>query len=632
MHLENLLDLRARYAPASVESIRDIADKFTSEPNFLLGHDFLSPYTSILVGQVQSGKTGHYLGIAAAVADAETRFPVFILLTQNLVSLQQQTFLEAKRLLTTFDVFDEGDELSFRHSLQYSKPKMIVLKKSKSPLTKWAQILDPSLLSGQSLFIIDDEADATGLNTQVNVPDQSEINRLIDLLILQNNSFLLQVTATPQAIFLQNFNSNFRPQSHIYFSPGPDYLGGKFFYPSDGTQARLTPYIFKATDVGELAELQDPYEMNLPRGLADAIRSFILTAAYRIGIERDSQCNFLLHPSTSTFDHDLIRDKVKRFILDTINTAGTAEAMSEFQFVYADLKSTKPQLPTLEVLLREAQRTPFTTSVMNSSPENTSRTLPNIGANLFIGGNVLSRGIVIPKLQTIYYCRTAKRLTVDTYWQHSRAFGYDRDPALIRLFMPPTMYANFIQMSESIIELFDSLNGSSSENVLVVTPHGMSPTRKSVVEDLASNCITGGTNHFPVNPVQQDPGILDSLLSSFDGTLDYLVVDSEFAVDLLSETRNIELGDIDLAVFQDSIRSLSRDGKVVLVVRRDRDISANTGTLLSPDDRKLSQSFINDSVLILYRLRGDASKGWGGNPFWIPNVKLPGNKLIYFRT
>ena len=67
---------------------------------------------SLVLGQVQSGKTGHYLGIAAAVADKEPeRFPIFILLTQRLIALQQQTYMEAKQLLTTFDVFDENQEL-----------------------------------------------------------------------------------------------------------------------------------------------------------------------------------------------------------------------------------------------------------------------------------------------------------------------------------------------------------------------------------------------------------------------------------------------------------------------------------------------------------------------------------------
>ena len=629
-HLENFLDLRSRDAAASVSSILSIAETFVRDPRYLKGHNFNEPYTSILVGQVQSGKTGHYLGIAAAVADAEPRYPIFVLLTQSLVALQQQTYFEAKKLLTTFDVFDEGDEMSFRYSLQYSKPKMIVLKKTKSPLKKWVQILSPALLSGRPLFIIDDEADATGLNARVNIPEQSEINRLIELLVKKHKSFFLQVTATPQAIFLQNAASVFRPKSHLYFPPGADYLGGKFFFPTDGDKAGQTPYIFKPTADAELISLQDPLVQILPKGLETAIYTFILTAAYRIGFEKDTRCNFLLHPSTRTFDHNLIRDKVKRFVLDTLSNLNSNISNPVLKACYEDLKLNKPQFPSLEDLVQETQRTSFNVVVMNSSPGNLSRGLPVSGANIFIGGNVLGRGIVIPKLQTIYYCRTAQRLTVDTYWQHSRAFGYDRDPALVRLFMPPRLFSNFIQMSDAIMQLFESLETSISSEILVVSPQGMQPTRAAVVDNLTTDCIVGGANHFPINPSQQNSAHLDALLSGFDENQEYYEVSAQEAAEILKATQEIELGGTSRKIFEEAIRHINLDGKVILAVRRDRQISANTGTLLSPDDRRLSSRHAKDAVLILYRLTGERSKGWKGAPFWVPNVKLPINRMVFF--
>jgi len=630
-HLENFLELRGRVAPQSVTSIKSIANEFVNDNRYLKAFDFNEPFTCILVGQVQSGKTGHYLGIAAAVADAEQRFPIFVLLTQSLIALQQQTYTEAKRLLTTFDVFDESDEMSFRHSLQYDKPKMIVLKKTKAPLRKWAQLLNQQILGGRPLFIIDDEADATGLNTMVNVPDQSEINRLLEFMVVENNSLLLQVTATPHAIFLQNPNGVFRPKAHLYFPPGPDYLGGSFFYPADGDLDGQRPYIFKPTNDSELTELQDTNKPGLPKGLEDAIYTFILTSAYRIGYERDEQCNFLLHPSAKTVDHNLIRDKVKRFVLDTQSALGTARLLKNIQSAYDDLKASKPQLPPIDELINEARRTAFHTIVMNSSPGNLSRALPIGGANIFIGGNVLSRGIVVPRLQTIYYCRTAQRISLDSYWQHSRAFGYDRDPALVRLFMPPKLYSNFIQMSDSIIQLFQTLATSRTKEVQVITPKGIAPTRKSVVEDLAEDCIIGGVNHFPVAPSQLNAYVLDNKLEQYFDKQEFHIIDSVDASEILQLSGNDELGGIPSREFEESLKNINQDDKVILVIRRNRAISANTGTLLSPDDRKLAAKYKKDSVLVMYRLTGDTAKGWDGMPFWIPNVKLPSDKVIYFK-
>ena len=243
-HLANFLELRGRNASGSVDSIKSLATEFVNDPQFITGFDYLKPQTSILVGQVQSGKTGHYLGIAAAVADKEPRFPIFLLLTQNSVSLQQQTLKESIKLLTTFDVFDESRQVEFELSLSSSSsPKMVVLKKNKTPLRKWLRILNQDLLSGRPLFIIDDEADSTGLNTRVNVPDQSDINEILEELISTTNDYFLQVTATPQAIFLQNKVSVFRPKSHLQFKPGTGYLGGNFFFPES-----TMPYSYKQTD------------------------------------------------------------------------------------------------------------------------------------------------------------------------------------------------------------------------------------------------------------------------------------------------------------------------------------------------------------------------------------------------
>jgi len=625
--------LRERGAPASIASIKEKALEFVSNPDFIASFDFTKPQTSILVGQVQSGKTGHYLGIAAAVADKEPeRFPIFILLTQRLIALQQQTYMEAKQLLTTFDVFDENQELEFRYSLKWPKPKMIVLKKDSTPLNKWIEILnDRAILSGRSLFVIDDEADATGLNTKINDDDQSEMNRLIELLVKTHNAYLLQVTATPHAIFLQNPDSIFRPKSHLYFPPGADYLGGNFFYPIDRVDILSDPYVFKATEDNELALLQEANNNMLPRGLKEAIYAFLLTSAFRIGYERDRQCNFLLHPSAKTVDHNLIYTKVDRYIRDVQNTLSNLDVVEGLKKAYEDLKATKPQLPTFNDLVKEISRTAIKVVIMNSAPGNTSRELPSTGANIFIGGNVLSRGIVIPRLQTIYYCRTAQRLTIDTYWQHSRSFGYDRDPALVRLFMPPRLYSSFVQMSDSIFQLFEIVKTAKTNEIQVTTPRGLSPTRSAVVEDLAGDCIIGGAHHFPINPNQTNLEILDKFLESYSDEETYFLIDSAFAVELLGACREEELGQIPAKQFEHSIRNINRDNQVVLIVRRNRSIAAGTGTLLSPNDRKLGSSFTNDTVLILYRVNGEITKGWQGSPFWIPNVKLPGKRVIYYK-
>ena len=64
-----------------------------------------------------------------------------------------------------------------------------------------------------------------------------------------------------------------------------------------------------------------------------------------------------------------------------------------------------------------------------------------------------------------------------------------------------------------------------------------------------------------------------------------------------------------------------------LIVRRERNIAKGTGTLLSPNDRTLGESFPDDIVLTLYKVTGE--KGWNGEKLWIPNIKLPAGRTYY---
>lgn len=64
-----------------------------------------------------------------------------------------------------------------------------------------------------------------------------------------------------------------------------------------------------------------------------------------------------------------------------------------------------------------------------------------------------------------------------------------------------------------------------------------------------------------------------------------------------------------------------------LIVRRGRDIGKGTGTLLSPDDRKLGKQITDVPVLTMYKVLGN--KGWNGKQIWIPNIKLPGSDVYY---
>ena len=88
---------------------------------------FSSHEIGLLLGNVQSGKTGQMFGIICKAADLG--FPVFVLLTTDNVVLQQQTLDRVKTDLDGFCICGENDAALFNEN-SLMDPVIIVLKKN----------------------------------------------------------------------------------------------------------------------------------------------------------------------------------------------------------------------------------------------------------------------------------------------------------------------------------------------------------------------------------------------------------------------------------------------------------------------------------------------------------------------
>lgn len=138
---------------------------------------------------------------------------------------------------------------------------------------------------------------------------------------------------------------------------------------------------------------------------------------------------------------------------------------------------------------------------------------------------------------------------------------------------------------------------------------------------------TGGVNYFPFYPTNRNISELDEMLKGFkDG--DYLV-SLRMMVKILEETDS-EYDDWNAKVFIGFINTFIADNPLAqgrLIIRRNRDIRKGTGTMLSPNDRALGDSYKDCIVLTMYKVTGN--KDWGGQQLWIPNIKMPGNATYY---
>ena len=109
-------------------------------------------------------------------------------------------------------------------------------------------------------------------------------------------------------------------------------------------------------------------------------------------------------------------------------------------------------------------------------------------------------------------------------------------------------------------------------------------------------------------------------------------VDSELIIKLLSLVKSETIEDFNTSKFISCIQGLKAKRpqlKCKIIVRLDRDVAKGTGTLLSPNDRLLGDTFKNEVVLTMYRVLGNQEKGWDGHPLWIPNIKFPEDCCFY---
>lgn len=589
------------------ESISETAEQVGNK--YIRSFSFCSHEIGLLFGNVQSGKTGQMFGIMCKAADLG--FPAFVLLTTDNVVLQQQTLDRVKADLQGFCICGENDTgLFIENSL--IQPVIVVLKKNVRVLRLWANIFaSTGFMKGNPLFIVDDEADAASLNTLVNKGRQSSINKYLDAIKNgASSSIYLQVTGTPQAILLQTLASGWHPYFTHYFAPGNAYLGGDFFFPKNR----------KADCISYLEKIKNPEREVVIRHIA--VSTQILASGGKV-------CNCLLHPSVRQAVHSKYEKALKaevewccQHIDDEFRTA--------LQNEYSSLAPEKKTKLAFETVFEKARdlllQKKIQILVMNGQNDIASEQY-STGSNIVIGGNTLGRGVTFPGLHTIYYTRTSKKPQADTMWQHSRMFGYDRDPGMMRVYIDEPLYKLFADINATNNSIIAQVE-KGAEHIKLFYPEGLNPTRANVLDNDKVFTISGGTNYYPYYPGNHSVDDLDKLLLPFEDSEPHYQVSLRLMKEILTHISSAE--DFKITSFISIIDTMLAEhptAQGVLIVRRNRNVAQGTGAMLSPNDWALGGAFPSKVVLTMYKVTGQ--KGWGGQPLWVPNIKLPDNVVYY---
>ena len=150
------------------------------------------------------------------------------------------------------------------------------------------------------------------------------------------------------------------------------------------------------------------------------------------------------------------------------------------------------------------------------------------------------------------------------------------------------------------------------------------------------NQIVGGVNYFPLHPNEDNLLEINKILPSIlkdEIQSDLYQIDIEDLFLVLDKLGHYVPDDWNKEKFIAGVEALKAQRpsfKTYILIKTGRKLSRATGTMLSEDDRKLGEKYPNDLFLTLYQVVGNKDKGWQGEDFWLPNIKLPYKGLVYW--
>ncbi|MDP2167887.1 MAG: Z1 domain-containing protein [Thermodesulfovibrionales bacterium] len=638
----NVLQTEIR-APDSLDAIKEKAFQIIERSVDPIAGPPEQPSDGLLYGLIQSGKTSIITVVAAMAAD--NGFQCVVILTSDIDLLYEQTLRRIRNALRGLNVLgknDWKDAQRFKSQLQ-TPPFVIVCSKNGSKLNSLLEAFKGVRARSFSAMIIDDEADQASLNTLTS-KGGDQISRINEVITNFRNFFsvntYLQVTATPQALFLQRPDHRYRPSFTVLSQPGYGYVGGEKFF---GDQSIL----LRTVDIDEVEQLRTTYQPSpsgiVPMGLKTALYTFLVGATAGIILKKGAGYAFLCHVSINRTDHRHIVSLIDRFKEETYNILQNPshKEYKRLRDAYDDIAETQSGLPEFEVVV---ERIKFylrgaNIKLINAS-SNEEITLDS-AYNIFVGGNKLGRGVTIKNLIVSYYGRNPKKPNADTVLQHARMYGYrESDLGITRLFLPERLAEHFRlihQMESALRELVMKYPEGKFEGLYISSP--LEATRRNVLDPNSLGMYVAGRSYNPAYPLRtpemkENTDWIDNKLADFNDVDSYREVAIDFLIELLDKCipdskHGLELWDLrTIKTALEKIKSLQGD-RGYLVVRRGRALMTvrhETQGILSGGEESLAPK--DAPTLFMYRQNANSK---GEVEIWWPQLRFSeGNYVLAF--
>ncbi|HML27768.1 MAG TPA: Z1 domain-containing protein [Hyphomicrobium sp.] len=382
----------------------------------------------VIYGEPQSGKTEMMICLTAKLIDDEYPFVLHLLndsvdlLDQNLGRFKDSGLAPAARNFT--EILDPAVQVKSGRHVVFCKKNANDLENLLEKIRKIGKIV-----------VIDDEADYASPNAKVNKGTRTRINELIND-ILGDSGIYIGVTATPARLDL---NNTFDNDSNLWvtFPPHSKYTGQDHFFPLSrqvGYQLRLL------SNAG-----------SDPRYAREALFSFFVNVAYLNKYVNSVEKNYsiLVHTSGKKVDHKTdwgTMHAALRDLLDRGSKNFDAYTKAIWELCSARYADADPDTLTHYILNNVAR---YSLIVLNSERDWTQNsgaaTNPASLFTIIIGGNIVSRGVTLNNLLSMFFTRDVKhKIQQDTYIQRARMFGSRGDYLpFFELTIPAALYEDW---------------------------------------------------------------------------------------------------------------------------------------------------------------------------------------------
>lgn len=669
----------------------------------------------MLLGKIQSGKTRTFMGIVALGFD--TGFDICVILTKGTRALTEQTY---QRLESSFRPFMEKDLVKV-YDVMNLPPQLtpfirrqkliIIVKKETNNLDRLVNLFNdyPDLVDKKTLFI-DDEADIASVgfrrnDTQEDGVDLNVLARKINNIragFADNYSFL-QVTATPYSLYLQprgdlELNSSvfepIRPVFTILVPVHEQYIGGKQYFELSKNPDTVFSHIYIQVpdrEIEVLGNRDQRYISNIfttpnLRVFRQSIVNYLVAGSIRILLNQQLQINykssFVVHVS-ATRDRHKWQVELTEALLKELTERSKNNDLQFVNYVRTGYDNFIPSIqksggmaPDFDLVLskvRESLMDGMVGITKVNSESQISSLLDRRGQlrldnpfNIFIGGQILDRGLTIENFIGFFYGRNPNTFQQDTVLQHSRMYGSrpPEDIAVTRFYTTNRIYRTLRTIHESdsaLREAFErGLQSPGEDGVIFIQSDSYGEVRPCAPNKILITSTQTIRPYTRLLPIGFQTKAKSHIAKTVEDINNILTRESQgdfskpFLIDLVTGIKLVNLieetfedegddGDYDWdkGAFISIMRKLSNEtnnptlkGKIYCYAQRDRSVSRmkNNYTAFTdaPDDGKkdipTAKSVAKEiPCLILLKENGQADNGWKDAPFWWPVLLTPAN-------